>query len=130
MPFAPKLQTDQLQTDHNSSLIRAALRVINGISGVFRAIHRIRNNIGDQARIILNIAALIYSILRVEFTIVVNKIQGVNNLNTTGQLIPFVVSLGAMLAMIGEVMTRERRELYGFPLRAGKSSPGSSDGNV
>ena len=126
MPFAPKLQTD-----HNSSLLRVTHRVINGIKGVFWAIQRVRHNIdGVQARIILNIVALICSILGVEFTIVVNKIQGVNNLNTTGQLIPFVVSLGAMLAMIGEVMTRERRELYGSPLRAGKSSLGSSDGNV
>ena len=126
MPFAPKLQTD-----HNSSLLRVTHRVINGIKSVFGAIHRVRYNIdGVQARIILNTVALICSILKAEFTIAVNEIQGVNNLNTTGQLIPFVVSLGAMLAMIGEVMTRERRELYGFPLRAGKSSPGSSDGNV
>ena len=120
-----------LKLDHNSSLIKVAYYVKNGIRGVIGVIQRVRNNIdGIQARIILNIAALIYSILRVEFTIVVNKIQGVNDLNTTGQLIPFVVSLGAMLAMIGEVITRERRELYGSPLRAGKSSPGSSDGNV
>ena len=105
--------------------------VKNGINSVLGAIHRVRNYIdGVQARIILNTVALICSILKAEFTIAVNEIQGVNNLNTTGQLIPFVVSLGAMLAMIGEVMTRERRELYGSLLRAGKSSPGSSDGNV
>lgn len=70
---------------------------------------------------------LLFSILRVEFTIAANQISGVDYLDTTGQLIPFVISLGAMLAMITDAMTRKRRKLYGFPLLAGKSSPDSSD---
>lgn len=104
---------------------------VHRLWAVLSALRRARNHIdGFQARIIWEIVVLIFCILRVEFTIAANQIQGVNELDTTGQLIPFVVSLGAMLALIAEAITRERRKVYGFPLLAGKISPNSPDENV
>ena len=104
---------------------------VNPLWAGLRALRRFRNRIdGFQARIVWNIVVLICSILRVELTLVVNEVQGVNELDTTGQLIPFLLGLGALLAMIAEAMTRERRKVYGFPLLVGKFSPDLYNLNV
>lgn len=79
---------------------------------------RIKNQIdGSQARIIWNIAFLLYSIQTLEFTILANDIQGVNDMLSLGQLLPLVISVGALLAMCGEAITKDRRKLYGVPLQ-------------
>ena len=107
--------------------------LVNYLWAPLTGIRRVRNRInGPQARVIWNTVVLLFSILRVEFTIAANQIKGVNNLDTTGQLIPFVISVGAMLAMITDGITRERKKIYGFPLLAGEISADSqaSDENV
>jgi len=92
-----------------------------------RALRRAKNRIdGFQARIIWNSVFLIFGVLKVELTIVANEVYDVNSLRSAGQLIAVVVSLGALAAMVTETVTRERRKLYGFPLRVREGSPDSS----
>ncbi|RPB19334.1 hypothetical protein L211DRAFT_842745 [Terfezia boudieri ATCC MYA-4762] len=80
---------------------------------------RIKKHIdGSQARIIWNTTFLVYSIQTLEFNVLANNIQGVNDLRSLGQLLALVISMGALLAMIAGAITKNRRSLYGAPLRA------------
>ncbi|KAF8432621.1 hypothetical protein BGX38DRAFT_244775 [Terfezia claveryi] len=80
---------------------------------------RIKNHIdGSQARIIWNITFLVYGIQTLEFTILANNIQGVNDLRSLGQLLALIISVGALLAMIAGEITKNRRRVYGVPLFA------------
>jgi len=93
----------------------------------FRVLQGIKYRIdGFQARIIWNAGSLIFSILKVEFSILINDIQGVNNLRSVGQLIAAIVSVGAFITMVAEVISKERTKLYGFPLRIPDLSPDPS----
>jgi len=84
----------------------------------------LRNYIdGSQARIIWNIANLLNSIQILEFTILANDIGEVNDLRSLGQLLALGISVGALVALITDAMTKERSKLYGFPLRDREDSP-------
>ena len=72
---------------------------------------------GSQARVIWNVTFLIYSIQRLEFSILANEIQDVNDLQSLGQLLALVVSVGALVAMSVEAITKKRGGLYSVPLR-------------
>ena len=56
----------------------------------------------------IDVFALCYTILRVEFTVALNSISGVNKIFTAGQLIAFVVALGGCL-LVAMQLGRETR---------------------
>lgn len=79
---------------------------------------RLKNHIdGSKARILWNITFLAYSIQTLEFTILASNIKGVNDLQSLGQLLALVISVGALLAMCAGAVTKNRRGRYGCPLR-------------
>ena len=79
---------------------------------------RLKNHIdGSQARIIWNIAFHVFSIQTIEFTILANNIQCVNDIRSLGQLLALVISVGALVAMTVDAITKHRSKLYGVPLR-------------
>jgi len=89
-----------------------------------RVPRRIKNHIdGSQARVIWNVAFHIFSIQTIEFTILANNIQCVNDVRSLGQLLALVISIGALGAMAADAITQHRNKLYGVPLRDPKGAP-------
>ena len=76
-----------------------------------------------QVGSIWNLAFLVFSIQRLEFTIAANEIQGVNDVRALGQLLPLLISVGALMMMMGKAITANRRKGLCDPLRGNRSSP-------
>jgi len=60
-----------------------------------------------------NLVSLITSITLVELTIKLNDMKAVNALTSSGQLMALIVSIGAFMYVILEIVARQRRISYG-----------------
>ncbi|KAI9854684.1 MAG: hypothetical protein M1824_006636 [Vezdaea acicularis] len=60
---------------------------------------------GDIMSTLVTTFAVVWTILAMELTIIWNGITGVYVLNTTGQLIPFVIGLGGLLKTLYEIFS-------------------------
>jgi len=84
----------------------------------------------SQARTIWNIAVLMFSIQRLELSILANEIRGVNDLLTLGQLLPLIISVGALVMMGMDVINDNRKKLYGAPLLDENFTHDAGDENI
>lgn len=57
----------------------------------------------------MNIFAFVYSVLAIELTLYWNSISGVYDINSTGQLIPFVIGLLGLLKMTYAIFPEVRQ---------------------
>jgi hypothetical protein len=62
----------------------------------------------------LSVLSLIYSVLGIELTLYWNHIRDVYTINTTGQLIPFVIGLAGLAKVIYEPIKMVRYFTIGY----------------
>jgi hypothetical protein len=64
-----------------------------------------------------SVAAFVFGVTAIELMLVKNQITDVNNIATTGQLIPVVLGAGSILKMIGQSVSEDfvvPRLIWGF----------------